>query len=87
MGLYEREDGLPMGFKRLTTVENVFVSGDGQIVVTGVPDKDHDCDEMGCGNVDHVLIRGRVRRGVLPAGRVVSLSGKGAFRKVWGRRG
>ncbi len=55
------EERVPDGFKKLEFCE-VFV-GLGQIVVLGTPGDDHDCDKMGCGSLDHVILIGRVETG------------------------
>ena len=55
------EDRTPDGFWKL---ENVYTNGY-QIVVLGVPPQDselegppyHNCDEMGCGSLDHVIAK------------------------------
>ena len=44
---------------------DVIITDDERLFVTGiVPDDDdaqHDCDEMGCDSVQHVLVRGTAR--------------------------
>jgi hypothetical protein len=52
-------DRIPVGYRALKDVTGVFVSDD-EIVVTGEPDDDdenHNCDEMGCSSVSHVIFR------------------------------
>lgn len=55
------EPPIPEGYKEIKDVDGVFVS-DNEIVVTGMPDEDseHDCDDMGCTSVSHVLFRTRI---------------------------
>ncbi|MGF9908238.1 hypothetical protein [Brevibacillus porteri] len=46
-------------FKEIENVTNFFVSPN-EIVVCGIPDEDnesHNCDEMGCSYVSHVIAR------------------------------
>jgi hypothetical protein len=47
-------------FKEIKNVDSVFVS-ESEIIVIGSPvdgdDDMHNCDQMGCGSCDHVLIR------------------------------
>jgi hypothetical protein len=46
-------------FKEIENVTNVLVSPN-EIVVCGIPDEDdesHNCDEMGCSSVSHVIAR------------------------------
>ena len=51
-------DCLPDGFKRIEAYSN------GQhLVIVGTPDEAdgaHDCDEMGCGSLSHVVYRGEL---------------------------
>lgn len=54
---------IPEGFKEISNVDGVYVSDD-EIVITGIPDEDdesHNCDEMGCGSLSHVLFRSSIR--------------------------
>ncbi len=38
-------------------VDGVYI-GKGEIVITGIPDDElHNCDEMGCSSLSHVLCR------------------------------
>jgi len=52
--------GIPKGYEEITNnVSGVFVS-DNKLVITGSPkeeDEGHNCDEMGCSSVSHVLYR------------------------------
>ena len=47
-------------FKEIKNVDSVFVS-ENEIIVLGSPvdgdDDMHNCDQMGCGSCDHVLMR------------------------------
>ncbi len=50
---------IPTGFKEIKEVTGVYVSKH-EIVVTGHPetdDEEHNCDELGCTSVSHVLFR------------------------------
>lgn len=47
-------------FKEIKGVQGVFIRGS-EIVITGCPEEDdesHNCDEMCCGSLEHVLLRG-----------------------------
>ena len=52
------------GFKKIKNVDSVFISGN-EIIVFGEPknseDENHNCDEMGCSSVNHILLRGCFR--------------------------
>lgn len=51
------------GYKEIVAVQGVFINGS-DIVVTGCPDCDdeaHNCDDMGCGSIEHILLRGQLR--------------------------
>lgn len=51
--------GIPKGYEEITNeVSGVFVS-ENKLVITGLPEDDesHNCDEMGCSSVSHVLYR------------------------------
>jgi hypothetical protein len=53
----------PEGYREIKNVSNVFVS-DVDIVITGYPEEDdesHNCDEMGCSSVSHVLFRAYIK--------------------------
>ena len=55
---------IPAGFEEIENVDGVFIS-DSEIVITGIPDEDdeeHDCDDMGCSSVSHVLFRATINR-------------------------
>lgn len=55
---------IPIGYKEIKNVDSVFIS-DNEIVVTGFPDEDdktHNCDEMGCSSVSHVLFRTEIKQ-------------------------
>jgi len=48
----------PKGFIKLPTYA-VFIKGN-RLIVLGEPDSEdgrHNCDEMGCGSLDHVIVR------------------------------
>ncbi len=51
-------------YKMLLGVEKVLIRND-EIIITGNPedgdDQEHNCDEMGCGSVEHILLRGQFR--------------------------
>jgi len=51
-------------YKRLLGVASVYVRND-EIIITGSPedcdDYEHNCDEMGCGSTEHILLRGQFR--------------------------
>lgn len=52
-----------MGFSEIKNVTGVFINGN-EVVITGTPNEDdekHNCDEMGCGSCDHVLLLGLLR--------------------------
>jgi hypothetical protein len=52
----------PEGFKQINNVDGVYISDD-EIVITGSPEEDdenHNCDEMGCSSVSHVLYRATI---------------------------
>jgi deoxycytidylate deaminase len=53
-----------MSFKQIKGVEAVFIDGN-EIIITGCPadseDEAHNCDEMGCNSVEHILLRGQLR--------------------------
>ena len=54
---------VPDGYKEVTEiVTGVFVNEKtGEIVITGIPETVlHNCDQMGCGSIDHVIYRCRV---------------------------
>ena len=48
-------------FKQLLNVEKVLVRGN-EIMIIGWPqdgdDENHNCDQMGCSSIEHVLYRG-----------------------------
>ena len=48
-------------FKQLLNVEKVLVCGN-EIMIIGQPedsdDESHNCDQMGCSSIEHVLYRG-----------------------------
>lgn len=64
---YVEADGserIPAGYRELKGITGVFVSDD-EIVVTGEPDEDdesHNCDEMGCSSVSHVIFRANLKK-------------------------
>lgn len=40
--------------------DRIIITKRGEVIITGYPDWDdegHNCDEMGCSSVEHVLIR------------------------------
>ena len=51
-------------YKKILGVENVFIRNN-EIIITGSiedgDDQKHDCDEMGCGSMEHILLRGQFR--------------------------
>ena len=51
-------------FKRIQNVSSVYLCGN-EIIIFGEPedseDDAHNCDEMGCSSVQHVLLRGCFR--------------------------
>lgn len=49
---------VPKGYKEITNVSGVYIS-DNEVVITGCPENDefHNCDEMECSSVSHVLYR------------------------------
>lgn len=51
-------------YKRLLGVDAAYIRED-DIIILGCPedgdDEKHNCDEMGCGGLDHVLLRGQFR--------------------------
>ena len=50
-------------FKQIKNVEAVYISGN-EIIITGAPDDNdegHNCDEMGCSSLEHILLRGCFR--------------------------
>ncbi len=50
---------IPTGFEEIKDVTGVYVSKH-EIVVTGHPevdDEEHNCDDLGCTSVSHVLFR------------------------------
>lgn len=58
---------VPEGYMEIVDIENVYYNPDnGEIVICGIPDSDdeelHNCDQMGCGSLSHVLIRCTDRR-------------------------
>lgn len=56
------KDLLPLGYEELKGAENVFISQH-EIVVTGEPDEEdenHNCDEMGCSSISHVIFRANI---------------------------
>lgn len=64
----QSESGIPKGYEQIPDINGVFV-GKGEIVVTGIPpaeegnDDDmlkHNCDEMGCSSVGHVVFRAQI---------------------------
>ena len=47
-------------YKEIKGVQGAFIRGS-EIVITGRPeedDKNHNCDEMGCGSLEHIIFRG-----------------------------
>ena len=51
---------MPDGYHEIKNVTGVYIK-DHRIVVCGTPDEDddvHNCDDMGCGSINHVLFRG-----------------------------
>lgn len=47
-------------FKEIKGVHGVFIRGT-EIILTGCPaedDEGHNCDEMGCGSLEHIIFRG-----------------------------
>lgn len=38
-----------------STPQTVAIEKSGNIVVYGIPNPEHNCDEMGCSSVEHVL--------------------------------
>jgi len=53
----------PKGFIKLPTYA-VFIKGN-RLIVLGEPyseDETHNCDEMGCGSLDHVIVRGSAHK-------------------------
>lgn len=52
-----------MAFKEIVGVNGVLINGS-EIVITGFPgcdDEAHNCDAMGCGSMEHILLRGQLR--------------------------
>ena len=52
-----------MKYKEVKNISSVFMCGN-EIVITGTPvdeDEKHNCDEMGCSSVEHILLRGQFR--------------------------
>ena len=48
---------IPVGFVEIK-VQSAFVNRSrGELILLGIPQDDHDCDEMGCGSLDHVVLR------------------------------
>lgn len=51
-------------FKRIIGIGNVYIR-ENEIIITGNPEEEedfyHNCDEMGCTSVEHVLLRGQFR--------------------------
>lgn len=60
------EAKIPQGFTELKNVYAVFVSENNEIVVLGIPKESedeetgHNCDYMGCGSLDHVILRAKM---------------------------
>jgi hypothetical protein len=52
----------PAGFVEMKNVTAVFM-GDDEIVILGTPDEEvndlHNCDDMGCSSVEHVIFRAK----------------------------
>ncbi len=54
------------GFKRIIGIDNVYIRGN-EIIITGCPKEEddeqlhHNCDEMGCNSIEHILLRGQFR--------------------------
>lgn len=47
-------------YKEIRGVQSVFMRGP-EIIITGCPEEDdenHNCDEMGCGSLEHIIFRG-----------------------------
>jgi len=56
---------VPDGYKEVTEiVTGVFVNEKtGEIVITGIPETVlHNCDQMGCSSIDHVIYRCRLEQ-------------------------
>jgi hypothetical protein len=53
-----------MKYKRILGVGSVFIAGN-EIIITGrledSEDSAHNCDEMECSSIEHVLLRGQFR--------------------------
>ena len=55
---------IPEGYKEVENITGVYIDKrDGEIVVCGIPDEEdenHDCDQMGCSSISHVLYRSNI---------------------------
>lgn len=38
-------------------VSNIYINNN-VVIITGVPEKGHNCDEMGCNSIEHVIYKG-----------------------------
>jgi hypothetical protein len=51
------DDSIPNGFVEFN-VQSAFINHQtGEIVLLGIPEDGHNCDEMWCGSLDHVVCR------------------------------
>lgn len=41
-------------------VSNIYINND-TIIVTGIPEENHNCDEMGCNSIEHIIYRGYLK--------------------------
>lgn len=68
--------------KEIKGVQGVFIYGN-EIVITGCPaeeDENHNCDEMCCGSLEHVIFRGLLclmKKGYSEETQEVALGGGG----------
>ena len=51
----------PKGYEELKNVHGVYISNT-EIVICGIPEsEEHNCDEMGCSSVWHVIFRAPIK--------------------------
>ena len=53
-------DRVPEGFVKLKTYGAYVSWNTRELVVLGEPEAAHDCDFMGCGSFDHVIVRSKL---------------------------